>query len=238
MEDNLNKTSENSVFNIAPYILNIKESWKSLKKLPKLSQEQIKLIPDDLVQMYLYAFYFYPEIYTYSLEKLKRFINSSNDSLCLLGSHNGFIELLEYLEGKGFDINYKNNYGFNAYLVASSEGQIKVMEYLESKGFNIHYKNYYEENAYSLASYNGKIKVIKYLDSKGFDINSTNTNGTNAYLLAVDSVNILKYYDTKNYKFKKMDYKGDSVLKLSINSSNFNTTSYLLESKYKQLIQL
>ena len=54
------------------YIQKIKENWKILQTLPKLSQEQIKLISDDLVQMYLYAFYSYPEIYSYSLNKLKR----------------------------------------------------------------------------------------------------------------------------------------------------------------------
>jgi hypothetical protein len=117
--------------NIDKYIKNLHNSWKKLSKLPILSPIQINelnsnnalscecKLSDEIIKMYLYCFYNYPEFYTYDISKLNQPINEHNDNLYLIAAYKGHIDIMEYLESKGFDINIKNNDGKNAYLMAA-----------------------------------------------------------------------------------------------------------------------
>jgi ankyrin repeat protein len=179
------------------YIKLIKEDWKELSKLPKLSAEDIAKV-NEPERMYLYAFNGYFEIlYTYKIDQLSLKINKENDNLFLLAICKNNFELIEYLIANGFDIHYKNNYGSNAYLYAALNGHIETLKYLESRGLDIHLKNIYGSNAYLLAAYNCNIETLKHLESCGVYIHLINNDGANAYLLAAYNghIEILKHLE-------------------------------------------
>jgi ankyrin repeat protein len=183
------------------YIQNIKGDWNLLRYYPKLSQEEIKLTPDELVKMYLYAFYFYPEIYTYSLDKLKISINSSGFSLYLLGCSNGWIELLEYLETKGFDVNYFDKHGDNGYMYATFYQQLNVIKHLDSKGNFINIKRRTGYNAYFVAIQKNNIIILKYFDMKHNFAKITDKGETvQKFSINNSSLSAIKYLLESKYK--------------------------------------
>ena len=116
------------------YIDYIKNYWKKLKEKPKLEISEIETIKDEICRMYLYCFYgYFDKLYTYNIDMLSQVINKEKDNLYFLSAYMSYIEFMEYLENIGIDINIKNSYGMNSYLLACREGQIEVMKYLEKK---------------------------------------------------------------------------------------------------------
>ena len=57
---------------INDYIVNMNSDWNKLSSMRKLTQEEIKSIPNNNIQMYLYCYYDYPELRSYNTELLKR----------------------------------------------------------------------------------------------------------------------------------------------------------------------
>ena len=99
-----------------------------------LKEEECYEITDINNKILLLAFFgFYDDVLNYDIALLKNVRNTDNDNLYLIASYNGQIEVMEYLEKKGFDINIIDKNGSNAYLLASLNGQIEVMEYLKDK---------------------------------------------------------------------------------------------------------
>jgi ankyrin repeat protein len=49
-------------------------------------------------------------------KKLNRKLSKNGENIFLFASACGKIEVLKYLESLGFDINYKNKFGHNAYI--------------------------------------------------------------------------------------------------------------------------
>ena len=173
------------------YELLIKTSWSKLKKLPKLSVEDIAKVKEP-VRMYLYAFYGHLDIMdTYDFDQLSIKINEKNDNLFLMAVYSENIELLKYLESRGLDINYKNKINWNAYICAVKINNIKIMDYLESRGIDIHILDNNGNNAYLDAIKIGDTKLLEYLKNRGIDIHILDKNGNNAYLLAAKYGNTL-----------------------------------------------
>ena len=78
----------------------IRTNWRELKKLPKLSVEDIAKVDEPMI-MYLYAFYGHLDIMdTYDFDQLSITINEQNDNLILISVYFENIELLEYLESR------------------------------------------------------------------------------------------------------------------------------------------
>jgi ankyrin repeat protein len=150
----------------------------------------------------------------------------------------GYIEFMEYLEKKGFDINIKNNYGDNCYLIACSNGQIEVMEYLEKKGFDINIKNNYGNNGYLYACFYGQIEIMKYLEKKGFNINIKNNIVNNAYLMAClnGQIKVMKYLEKKGIDINIKNQFGKNVflILLKYNYNNNHIINYLNKIWYNR----
>ena len=166
-------------FVINDYITNIQSDWIELSSMPKINQAQIENLSDDNIKMYLYCFYDFPELKTYSKELLKRKIGTNN-TLYLMASFCGNIRLMEYLEKMGLDINAKNDEGENAFILAC--GHLETIKYLQEKEFDINIKNIDGANAYMSASLCGNLQVMKYLEEIGININIKDNDGYNAYL--------------------------------------------------------
>ena len=87
------------------YIDYIKNNWKKLKEKPKLKISEIETIKDEICRMYLYCFYgYFDRLYTYNIDMLSQVINNYKDNLYFLSVYMGYIEFMEYLEKKGFNI--------------------------------------------------------------------------------------------------------------------------------------
>ena len=184
------------------YIKLIKKNWSELKKLPKLYVEDIIKV-DEPMRMYLYACYGYLEMLNnYDFAQLSITINENNDNLLLLAAYFLNIELIEYLENMGLNINYTNNNGLNTYLIAVMLENIEFMEYLKNKYINIYHKDKYNDNAYLYAIRIGNFKVIKYLEKNGFyyyQQNIVNNTDNNAVFFAVcyGHLKIVKHLEKK-----------------------------------------
>ena len=211
------------------YIEYLNSKWIKLQKLPPPNFNEIS---DANSRILLLAFFgFFDDVFKYDIDLLKTVRNIRNDNLYLIASYNGQIDVMKYLENKGFDINFKNNNGNNAYLLASLGGKINVMKYLENKGFDINSTNNNGSNAYLLASTNGQIDVMKYLEDKGFDINFKNNNGSNAYLFASlgGKINVMKYLENKIIINKKI--KNVNKIKVEKTTDNINCCIICEENK-------
>ena len=140
------------------YIVYIKNSWKKLKEKSKLEISEIEQIEDEICKMYLYCFYgYFDKLYSYNIEMLSQVINEGKNNLYFLSIYLGYIEFMEYLEKKGFDINIKDINGNNTYLVACSYNNLKIMKYLEKKGIDIYIKNKHGDNIFNIALRNNSI---------------------------------------------------------------------------------
>ena len=133
--------------NIEIYIEYLKNDWYKLKTLPILTAEQIKDCNNDCIRMYLYCYYNYPEFYNYKKKKLLRYINIHKDNLLLFSAWCGHVSIVKYLILCGFDINYKNVQGNNAYMSAAYDHKSEMMMYLETTNINIYQCNTELKNA-------------------------------------------------------------------------------------------
>jgi hypothetical protein len=136
------------------YTTCLKDDWFKLRYLPVLTVNQIKVIDNDCIRMYLYCYYNYSEFYNYKKKKLlNRYINKYKDNLMLLNSFLGRINGVKYLESQNLNIHHVNSVNMNAYLCACRANNIELIRYLERKNINI-YQKYNGMNAVQLLSYN------------------------------------------------------------------------------------
>ena len=134
------------------YIASLKMDWHKLKILPVLTVEQIKEYNNDCIRMYLYCYYNYPEFYKYKKKKLlNRYVNATKSNLLLFSTWCGNLNILKYLISCGFDINYVNNFGQNAYMCAIFNFKIEIIKYIETTNINIYQRDCYLNNAYDFA---------------------------------------------------------------------------------------
>ena len=158
-------TMERHSLNEYIYFLNNCE-WSTLSFFDVLSAKEIDTISDNNIRMCFYSLYGHLEFYNYKKNKLiNTYFNRSRDNLLLLSSYFGKLKIIKYLLKRGFDINYKNSYGRNAYLYACIAGKLETAMYLEKKNINIYQLTVYrKENAYQCAHNN--LKIIEYLENK------------------------------------------------------------------------
>ncbi|MGL5254295.1 MAG: ankyrin repeat domain-containing protein, partial [Brevinema sp.] len=90
---------------------------------------------------------------------------------------NGQKEIVEYLVGKGADVNAKNQNGDTPLHEAASRGYKEIVEYLVGKGADVNAKNDYGRTPLHGAAINGQKEIVEYLVGKGADVNAKNQNG-------------------------------------------------------------
>jgi len=63
------------------------------------------------------------------------------ETLCSMPAYKGHLELLQWLHGKGADINAKNNDGDTPFHQASASGHLDVLQWLHENGADVNAKN-------------------------------------------------------------------------------------------------
>jgi hypothetical protein len=136
------------------YITCLKLQWDDLKVLPILTVEQINVLDNDCIRMYLFCYYNYPEFYNYKKKKLlNRCIFKNKNNLILFSAWCGHLDILKYLILRGLNITYTNRYNQNAYMFAVYGGNIEIIKYLETINFNIYQIDYWSKNAHDKVNY-------------------------------------------------------------------------------------
>lgn len=158
---------------------------------------------DDVLKMCLYMFHDNSKFYKYSEKKLKRILTKYKDNIYLFATACGKINILEYLESKNFDINYKNKHGYNAYIYAIYFGKIDMIKYLEKRNIEINFDKYIV--VFSIIGNN--LEVIEHFKNKYFNIYVKYDFIDDPYIIAVyfDCINIVKWLE--NIGWNKYIYK-------------------------------
>ena len=147
------------------YISYLRLQWENLKSLPVLTVKQIQNCDNDCIRMYLYCLFNHSEIYSYEKIKLSRCITTNKCNLILFSAWCGRLDILKYLISCGFDINYVNNSGQNAYMCAIYNHKIEIMKYLETTNINIYQRDRGLSNACDIACEHFSI-IYNYLINK------------------------------------------------------------------------
>jgi hypothetical protein len=110
--------------------------------LPILTVEQIKVLDNDCIRMYLFCYYNYPEFYNYKKKKLlNRYITRNKENLILFSAWCGHLNIVKYLIVSGLNINHKSMSGNNAYMYAFYNSKIEIVKYLETTNINIYQRD-------------------------------------------------------------------------------------------------
>jgi hypothetical protein len=200
----------------AEYLLKYEHNWGYLDELGIISFDEIATY-EEPVKMYLYAYFGYKEHIkkNYNLQHILGYIDGELCNFMFFCIYINDINLLKWIKTCGFDINYYDSFGDNAYLEAAYYGKIKIMKYLESIEHDVKHRNFNNSDAYLISIMGKKLKVMKYLINKGIT-SSIDYMGLNDFSLALISGNIkiLTYlvnigrdifYRMNNYKYFKYD---------------------------------
>jgi ankyrin repeat protein len=156
-------------YDIRDYIHYICFDWNKLKKLPKPSIKKIKSITNNTVKMFLFAFYNHNRIYRYNSVDLQKYINIHQDNLYLLASWLGNLNLMNFLEYNGLDINHTTTYGFSALFYATLQKNIDVIQYLLKKGLLCNLQNIDGISPLSWAIQNNCDEIVKYMNETKYN---------------------------------------------------------------------
>ena len=109
------------------------------------------------------------------------------------------IEMVKYLVNElKFDINSKNKYSDNGFLLACRNNNIEMVKYLVNElKFDINSKNNYGSNGFLLACRNNNIEMVKYL-AEELDIYNNN------WKKSLIKKEILKYLQLNESRFENI----------------------------------
>jgi len=200
----------------AEYLLKYRHNWHYLDELDQISFDEIATY-DEFTRMYLYAYFGYKEHVkkNYNLQHILGKIDGELCNFMFFCIYINDIDLLKWIKTIGFDINYYDPFGDNAYLTAAYYGKIKIMKYLETIGFDIKYRNFNNSDAYLISIIGKKLKVMKYLINKGItpsidyiglnDFSSALISGNIKILTYLVNIGRDIFYRIKIYKYFKYD---------------------------------
>lgn len=94
------------------------------------------------------------------------------------------LEFIEYLVGKGANVNLKNAYSESPILKASADGQLSVVKFLLDCGANPNEPSKYGSTPMMWAAGRGQVDVIRLLISRGGDIYAKNDSGEDIFYFA------------------------------------------------------
>jgi hypothetical protein len=106
--------------------------------------------------------------------------NALGDTACHLAAIMGYINIVEMILDRGFDVHDKNNDGWTILHYAAAGNQSNIMEMLLDRGFDIYDKNSYGATILHYASVRDHINIIEMLLERGFDFNSKTNGGRTA----------------------------------------------------------
>ena len=122
-----------------------------------------------------------------------------NNNLYLFAVACGNLKAVKYLIDIGFDINYMNKDGYNAYAVAIMFGRINLMKFIKKRNIDLQYKAINRENYYDvrfLAAQYGSLESLKYLQRNGYSMNIMD-DGETLYTVAIRyaQIHLLKWLE-------------------------------------------
>ena len=121
--------------------------------------------------------------------------DGEGNSVLMIASSLGHIEIVEYLANAGLDINAVNEWSQTAVMGAAGGGHLEVVKYLADNGADINHEDNFQFSALKLASENGHLEVVKYLVINGVNINSQSDFGYTALMMASEDghLEVVKY---------------------------------------------
>lgn len=152
------------------------------------------------------------------------------------------LEMIDYFQQKGLDVNSKDNEGNNAFNYAAKGGNIEVMNALIEKGIDYKSKNNLGGNAILVASQGirgatPKLETFKFLVEKGVDPNVVNKNGETPLILLSgrnQDAALIQYFLEKGVDANQTNAEGNNAL---INAAAGNTLEIvkILEEETKKI---
>ena len=152
------------------------------------------------------------------------------------------LEMIDYFQKKGLDLNSKDNQGNGAFSYAAKGGNIKVMDALIKKGVDYQSKNKLGGNAILEASQGirgttPKLETFQYLVEKGINANVVNENGETPLILLSrrnQDPTLIKFFLAKGVDANQTDEEGNNAL---INAAAENNLAIvkILETETKEI---
>ena len=156
----------------------------------------------------------------------------------MLGSENGYYQVVELLLKEHADVNHQMQDGVTALILASQNGHYQVVELLLKEHADVNHQRQDGATALMLASQNGYYQVVELLLKEHVDVNYQAQNGIAALMLASENghyqvVDLLKVYaPTSQSPFSKIK---DKFTKSFIRIKLWMATSYIsIKSKFQR----
>jgi uncharacterized protein len=117
------------------------------------------------------------------------FRDNNGNSLLMLASLGGFIDVSKLLIEKGAKLNLQNPIGGTALVYAIAGGHIEIINLLLNKGANLNLQDNNGATALFLASQEGYVEIVKILLDKGAKLDLQAINGYTALIAASNKGN-------------------------------------------------
>ena len=111
------------------------------------------------------------------------------NTLLMLTSRDGRVEMVELLLEAGANIKMRNHRGKTAFMFAVEGGSTIIVNRLLEAGADVHARDNYGNTSLMWAAKGGQLNVIDILLKEGADINTRNNEGSTALGLAADEGN-------------------------------------------------
>ncbi len=119
---------------------------------------------------------------------------------------------LSFFLNKGFNVDFKDNYGMTALAFAIEKNQIDLVDFLLERKANINLIDDKNRNYLMVALFRNNLSIAKILIDKNIDINYVNSSGRNALHYAA-------FYGFKDFCFELIKRGADTTLKDIENNS-------------------
>lgn len=161
------------------------EGWrKHFDHIQQQDQEQRTIIHEGELESASPLFYAsvigVPEIVKSLVDSNELNVNDTDESKrtgLLAAAQRGFIPIVEYLLGKGADVNMASTRGTTPIYAAAHQGHTEVVKLLLAKGADFTIPEKWSFTALHAALYNGHLDIVELLCEKGADLSAVDGDG-------------------------------------------------------------
>ena len=160
-----------------------------------------------------------------------------NCNLLAFAAKHGDLGMVEFLVGKGLEVNHVTTTNLTPLVLAAMGGHLNVVQYLiEEKKVSYNQETLGGITAFTSAVENNRISTVRYLIKQGADIHKTNSDGKTALIVAVEAghLNMVKYLIKKGADMNKAGKDGEPPLLCAARKGKTQIVEYLLKKLKKR----
>eukprot|EP00928_Gymnodinium_smaydae_P055298 TRINITY_DN38886_c0_g1_i1.p1 TRINITY_DN38886_c0_g1~~TRINITY_DN38886_c0_g1_i1.p1 ORF type:complete len:274 (-),score=43.00 TRINITY_DN38886_c0_g1_i1:313-1134(-) len=143
----------------------------------------------------------------------------------------GQVEVLRFCASHGFDMNVRDDIGFNAvfFALGSDKNSMESLTILASAGVDFHSVDKFGDNAVFYAASTGNVEVMQFIHQQGVDLRHLNQKGDNAALCAAEHghLEVLHFLHQHGLNAAHVNHDGVNAALAAARGCHLNVLRYL-----------